>query len=154
MVGMSSSNTSTLVSGGCRCGAVRFTATAAPRMVRMCWCRDCQYFASGNGTLNLAFDTAALQLSGTLTDYASQADSGNRMHRGFCPVCGVQVTSQAEARPHLVIVRAGTLDDPSQASPLGHIWTRSAPAWARWDESLPCFEGQPPPGAAVELPRS
>jgi hypothetical protein len=53
------------------------------------------------------------------------------------------VFSEAEPRPHQIIVRAGTLDDPNQAKPGGIIWTKSAPSWACFDPGLPQIEGQP-----------
>ena len=132
------------IEGGCLCGAVRYTATADPVVVRACWCRVCQFFASGNATINLAFPCDALTITGELRDYASAADSGSHMHRRFCPVCGVHMFSEAEERPHLIIVRAGTLDDPEIAGPSGVIWTASAPSWAHINPDLQHFEGQPP----------
>ena len=138
----------TNIEGGCLCGAVRYTARAEPVVVRACWCRVCQHIASGNATINLAFPTEAMTITGELRDYPSTAESGNRMHRRFCPVCGVHLFSEAEERPHLVIVRAGTLDDPSIAAPRGTIWTKSAPSWAHIDPDLPRFEGQPPASGA------
>lgn len=138
----------TTIQGGCLCGAVRYTATAEPLVVRACWCRVCQYFGTGNATINLAFPTGSVAITGELSDYASTADSGNHMHRRFCPKCGVQVLSHADERPQMVILRAGTLDDPSLAAPRGTIWTKSAPAWALIDPALPRFEGQPPPPQA------
>ena len=70
---------------------------------------------------------------GELRDYATIADSGSHMHRRFCPTCGVHVFSEAEERPHVIFVRAGTLDDPSIVEPTTVIWTRDAPKWAHID---------------------
>jgi hypothetical protein len=137
--------TATAIEGGCLCGAVRYRARAAPLVVRACWCRVCQYFAAGNATINVAFPSDAVTVVGELRDFPSAADSGRHMHRRFCPVCGVHVFSAAEERPHLVIVRAGTLDDPEIAAAQALIWTASAPRWAHLDPDLPHFEGQPPP---------
>jgi hypothetical protein len=136
-----------LVNGGCLCQAVRYEIAAAPISARACWCRVCQYFGAGSGSVNAAFHKSALTVSGELRDYASVADSGTRMHRRFCPQCGTHLFSEAETRPHLVFVRAGTLDDPELARPLVTIWTASAPSWACIDETIPRLEGQPPPVA-------
>ena len=131
--------------GGCLCGKVRYRITAAPVVMRLCWCRVCQYLASGNATVNVVFPSNAITIEGRLTDYQSTADSGNRMHRKFCPDCGTHLFSEAESRPHLIIVRNGTLDDTSLLKPAGTIWTDSAPEWAWIDETLPQHAGQPPP---------
>jgi hypothetical protein len=41
------------ITGGCRCGAVRYTIEAEPLFARHCWCRDCQYIGAGPGTVNV-----------------------------------------------------------------------------------------------------
>jgi hypothetical protein len=135
------------ISGGCLCRAVRYTVAADPIACRVCWCRDCQYFAAGSATVNVVFPSSAVSVSGPLRDYTSIAESGNRMHRQFCEHCGTPVTSACDARPHLTILRAGTLDDPELARPSLTIWTESAPAWACIDEAMPCTPRQPPPAA-------
>ena len=91
------------------------------------------------------FPTAGMAVSGETADYVSKADSGNVMHRRFCPACGTPLFSAAEARPHVVIVRAGALDEPELARPKAAIWTASAPSWGHVDPDLPAFEGPPPP---------
>jgi hypothetical protein len=68
-------------------------------------------------------------------------------HRGFCPTCGTPLFSAAEVRPHLIYVRAGTLDDPEVARPAVTVWTSSAPSWACFDPGIPQVERQPPPVA-------
>jgi len=133
-----------IIIGGCLCGSVRYQATAKPLMTRACWCRTCQYFAAGNAAVNLVFNADAVTISGELSDFESVADSGNKMHRKFCPKCGVHLFSQAEVRPHILIVRAGTLDDQKNIKIDALIWTSSAPAWAYLDPSIPHFEKQPP----------
>ena len=79
--------------------------------------------------------------------YPSVADSGNQMHRRFCPSCGTPLFSEAEARPHLIFVRVGTFDDPNLANPAMTIWTSSAPRWACINAELPQVLKQPPPAA-------
>ena len=133
--------------GGCLCKAVRYRITATPIVTRYCWCRVCQYFAAGNATVNTCFPSDAITIDGSLTDYVSIADSGNKMHRRFCPACGTPMFSAAESRPHLIFVRSGTLDQPALIKPAMTIWTSSAPPWACIDERLPRVERQPLPAA-------
>src|SRR3954466_902686 len=132
------------VTGRCLCGAVRWESDEPPITTRVCWCRDCQYLGAGSGTVGACFRTATFKIAGKTSDFSSVADSGNRMHRRFCPACGTPLFSEAEARPHLIFVRAGTFDDREIARPAGEIWTKSAPSWACINGDLPRFEGQAP----------
>jgi hypothetical protein len=88
-----------------------------------------------------------VSVSGETRDFESVADSGSHMHRRFCPKCGTHLFSEAEARPHLTFVRAGSLDDPDIVRPEATIWTASAPGWACVDADMPQWQGQPPPPA-------
>jgi hypothetical protein len=95
--------------------------------------------------VNVCFPRPTFTIEGRLSDYQSVADSGNVMHRRFCPNCGTPMFSEAEARPHVIFVRGGTLDDPEFARPAGNIWTSQAPSWACIDTALPNSAAQPPP---------
>lgn len=134
-----------MITGGCLCGAVRYRATEGPIAARVCWCRDCQKIGAGSGTVNAIFRSEAVTVEGETRDFEGVADSGNRMHRRFCPACGTPLFSAAEARPHLLIIRAGSLDDPEIVKPSATIWIDSAPSWALIDDAQPTFDGQPPP---------
>jgi hypothetical protein len=133
------------ISGGCLCGSVRYQTTEPPITTRYCWCRVCQYIATGNAAVSVCLPTAGMSIAGETRDFVSVADSGNTMHRRFCPRCGTHLFSEAESRPHLIFVRAGTLDDPEVARPAATIWTDRAPSWACIDDTLPSWHGQPPP---------
>ncbi|MGO9330674.1 MAG: GFA family protein [Steroidobacteraceae bacterium] len=134
-----------LIKGGCLCGAVRYAARAAPIVTRVCWRRLCQYLGAGSGIVNVCFPTAAITIEGQLADFQGVADSGNKMHRRFCPVFGTQLFREAKARPYFIFVRAGTLDDPEVARPAATIWTDRAPIWACIDDRIPSIACQPPP---------
>src|SRR6185312_6796978 len=129
--------------GGCLCGAVRYEIDADPIACRVCWCRTCQAFGAGGGTVNVCFPSNAIRIQGQSRDYVSTAASGNVMHRRFCPQCGVHLFSEAAARPDLIFVRAGSLENPEIAKPTSTIWVSQAPSWACIDPRLPRMEGQP-----------
>jgi hypothetical protein len=48
------------ITGGCLCGAVRFSSDAGPITTRTCWCRVCQYIGAGGATVNVCFPSQAL----------------------------------------------------------------------------------------------
>ncbi len=131
--------------GGCLCGAIRYSAAVEPIGARMCWCRDCQYIASGSATVNVLFPDDAVEFSGEVSLFVRVADSGNTVHRGFCPTCGAQIysrTVQPKGAP--IRIRAGTLDNPELCAPSAVIWADSAPSWAPMDPSLPRHGKGPP----------
>jgi hypothetical protein len=133
------------VTGGCRCGAVRFAVDHGPVTVRVCWCRDCQYVAAGSPTVSAVFRVSGLARSGAVAEFARTAASGTAIRHGFCPACGTPVYAQSAARPELVAVRVGTLDEPGAVRPEVAIWTGSAPCWADDLAALPRVAAQPGP---------
>jgi len=131
--------------GGCLCGAVRFTVTAAPLAIRTCWCRLCQALGAGSATVNAGFPSAAVTVTGQVTTYTSTAESGTVLHRSFCPICGTALFSQAETRRHQLFIRVGAMDERDDLAPQVTIWTAEAPPWACIDPVLPQVARQPPP---------
>ena len=133
------------ITGGCLCGAVRYEISADPITMRVCWCKDCQRLAAGNGSANLLFKRDVVTITGALATFSKPADSGNVIDRKFCATCGTQMFGETAARPDFIVVRAGSLDDPSIFKPVANIWTSSAPNWACMSDTVPKFERQPPP---------
>ncbi len=130
--------------GGCFCGQVRFEIGAEPAGARTCWCRDCQYIASGSATNNVLFREESVTFTGEISEIEKIADSGNVIRRGFCPKCGTHLYSRTvEPKGAPIRIRAGTLDDPELMAPKDVIWTSSAPSWAVFDEALPHHQKGP-----------
>jgi hypothetical protein len=125
------------ITGGCLCGAVRYTIEAEPMATRTCWCRTCQAIGAGSATVNVFFPSEAIAVEGELKDYPCRALSGNIVHQEFCPNCGTPVFTQSEARRQVKGVRAGTIDDPELGKPEKTLWTSVAPSWAQFDPAVP-----------------
>ncbi len=131
--------------GSCNCGKVTAALSGEPIAVRRCWCRQCQKLASGSATTNAMFATDDLDLRGEVETWDYVAASGNTLTQTFCPACGTPVMAQSSARPQFRTMRVGFLDEPHGLAPQVAIWMSEKPAWAVEDESLDCFEVQPPP---------
>lgn len=131
--------------GRCACGAVTLKIAGSPIGTRQCWCRQCQQIAAGGATHNAIFRAEDVALSGPLAHAGWPAASGNTLTFHFCPSCGTQVYAQSSARPHLMTVRLGMIDEPHGLRPDVVIWTDDAPAWAQIDPALEQWPRQPPP---------
>lgn len=131
------------VEGGCLCGTVRYRVLAAPLAVYNCHCRDCQRASGATHTMSMPISRDRVELmAGELVTYEKPADSGRVVRMRGCPRCGVRVWNEPPAGD-IVILKPGTLDDPSWAVPVGNIWTESALPFALIDPALVNFPGQP-----------
>lgn len=124
--------------GGCRCGAIRYTCEAEPAMVVHCYCRDCQYASGGACTTAVVTLADSLAIEGTPKAYTTIADSGTQVSRLFCETCGTPVFAKNASMPFMAI-KAATLDEPRVLQPGANIWTQSAPPWARVAHDLPSY---------------
>jgi hypothetical protein len=105
-----------------------------------CHCRDCQRAGGSAFAAILIVPADGLRLSGELRYHAVTSERNTRIERGFCPTCGSPIAGRLGARSDVVILQAGSLDDPSMFSPQMNIWTQSAPPWHHLDPKLPSFE--------------
>lgn len=133
--------------GGCLCGAVRYEAEGEPVFTGLCHCRDCQK-ASGSGHMPaMAMPRPAVKITGETKGFGVVGDSKKTLTRNFCPTCGSIVFAESEGMPDVILLPAGTLDDPSAYKPQVAIFTRSRPHWDQ-ASGIPEFEAAPPPPPA------
>ncbi len=131
------------IEGGCLCGQVRYKGDAEPVFQAVCHCKNCQRQAGSAYSVIVGVPRGVLTVTGTLKTYHDQGDSGGAVDRHFCPDCGSPLFSDAPARPDLVFIKAGTLDDPGWVTPQIHIWTESAMAWTTIPAGIPAFPKNP-----------
>jgi len=130
--------------GGCACGAIRYSITSEPIFSNHCQCRDCQR-ESGSGHGSYAtFARAGVTLSGEAKHWDMVGDSGNVKTRGFCANCGVPVYLTFAAMPGIFTIRAASLDEPARYQPQVVTYASRAYAWDPLDAGLTKFETMPP----------
>jgi hypothetical protein len=132
--------------GGCMCGAVRYECAADPIFMGNCHCRDCQQSTGGAYTPAIGVPRVAVKITGDVRYFESKADSGSMAKRGFCPNCGSRLFSMPPFAPDLMVITAGSLDDPSIFKPGMDIYTGSAQPWDHMNSALPKFPKMPPMG--------
>jgi hypothetical protein len=133
------------VAGGCQCRAVRYQITAPPLGVYNCHCKDCQRSSGGTHTMSMPTRRAhVVLLQGELVAFDKAADSGRVVRMMGCARCGTKVWNEPLLFTTMLVVKPGTLDDMSWATPVGNIWTASKAPWVEIDDTLVNFPGQPP----------
>jgi hypothetical protein len=126
--------------GGCSCGTVRYRLTSEPLFTHCCHCLNCQRQTGSAFVINLLIEADRVELlAGEPEPVDAPRDHGSPQRIFRCPSCHVALYSQY-GRPDVQFVRAGTLDDPSLATPDVHIYTRSKLSWIALPESVPAFE--------------
>ena len=130
--------------GGCLCGAIRYTAHAAPVRMVQCHCAQCRKL-SGTGHASQAFfESGDVEISGQPSSYVFTADSGNVKTYHFCPTCGSRLHGKNSGRPGIIIVPVGCFEDNSWFAPHGVAYTSCREAWDMTTKDVPNFETMPP----------
>ncbi len=130
--------------GGCQCGALRYEIAQAPLMVYCCHCTNCQKISTSAFCISAAvYEAGVSYVAGAPCRTTWTSDAGNARYGDFCGDCGVRILHGQTPPIGVLSLRAGTLDDPSRARPAGHIWTKSALPWVRFDPDDILCEGQP-----------
>lgn len=115
--------------GGCLCGAVRYSVTGDIITQVVCHCRNCQKQAGSAFSVLFLAAEGDVTVTGELRTYEDTGDSGDKVMRQFCPICGSPIFSLLPGMPGVKIVKAGTLDDPAWLEPKMHVWCDSAQPW-------------------------
>jgi hypothetical protein len=128
--------------GGCACGAIRYTLTAAPMIVHACHCRDCQKLTGSAFVLNMWIERKFVEARGAEPVMFRLTAGTGKPHDVFaCAGCGTHLWSKYHAAPgDTLTVRVGTLDDPAAVEPDVHIFTRSKMPWLDLPKEARAFD--------------
>ena len=134
-----------LIEGGCRCGAVRYTLAldALPRTYA-CHCRDCQTWSGSAFSQQTFLPEAAPNVTGLLAVFEMRYPSDRVSTQRMCGVCHTRIYNTNSARPGVVVVRAGTLDRSDELEVVAHIWVKRKQPWLTLPDGVPAWpEGAP-----------
>ncbi|MEX3016092.1 GFA family protein [Gymnodinialimonas hymeniacidonis] len=117
------------ITGGCKCGKVRYAGTPLDAAPFRCHCRDCQQLTGSGHTEMMPLAREGFAISETCRIYEMQGGSGQSTYSGFCPDCGAQLIRRSARMGDRVYVHAGSLDDPAQYAPERSIYSDAAQPW-------------------------
>ncbi|MDH3747705.1 MAG: GFA family protein [Gammaproteobacteria bacterium] len=129
-------NKSTLTTGGCLCGEVRFEVRGPLRDVVNCHCSMCQRLHGNFGP-----HTKARKANITITkdDGLGWYKTSEIARRGFCRECGSSLFWEPFDLDATGII-AGALDGPTGLETIGHIFVAEKPDFYDIVDKLPQFD--------------
>ena len=113
------------ITGGCQCGAVRYSTPSLHDNAHLCHCRMCQkavgsFFAPLVGTSR----TALTWTRGKPAVFRSS----EHVERGFCAACGTPLFYNDLTRERINLT-IGSLDHPDRVKPKGHDGIEGRMPW-------------------------
>jgi hypothetical protein len=118
-------------SGGCLCGAVRYSIALPPKWVAHCHCSMCRRahgaaFVTWVGNLreNVRIEKGA--------DLLATYRSSSAAERTFCSRCGSMLFFASSHWPDELHVTLAHLDDAAGLEPQAHAYWKDRVAWSDW----------------------
>lgn len=129
----------TVHSGGCLCGAVRYSASNLSD-IWYCHCTQCQKLTG------LYISAAGAKREDILIEgEVNWLPISERSNSGHCPTCGSYLFWDMPDRDTLSIL-TGSLDDASGLEVRGHIFVKEKPDHIVLGDGLPQYDEYPPQG--------
>lgn len=132
--------------GRCYCGEVRYEAEGDPLLKAQCHCRECQYISGGAPNLFMLMPAAGFRYTQGTPKTFKRSDLAQAVTREFCATCGTHIATRRPDVPVAVILKIGTLDDPTVFSPRMAIFTVDKQPYHHIADGLPAHERLPPRG--------
>ena len=132
------------ITGGCYCGALRYEADGAPVFRGQCHCRECQYVSGGGANFFMGLPAASFRYVKGEPKGFTRADLDTPATREFCAECGTHILTRAPGAVGMVILKVGTLDDPSvYGGPQVALWMDDKQPYHLVAEGVTTFPGFP-----------
>ena len=123
------------ITGKCHSGDLTYTINGALGFQFICQCHSCQRLSGSGHLAGSTVQKSEFSFSGKVLHYSYIGGSGEAIDSSVCKRCFSGVFATLDAHPELVVIKAGTLDDPSVFMPT-HIMHDDEKA--PWDKpSLP-----------------
>lgn len=130
--------------GGCYCGNLRYAAEGDPLFKGQCHCRECQYISGGSVNVVMGMPAAGFSYTKGEPSAFTRSDLENPVTREFCANCGTHILAKSPALPGALMLKAGTLDDPSVfGMPQMAIFGVDKQPFHQFPEGVPVFERGP-----------
>lgn len=124
------------LTGGCMCGAARFSLPGPAGEIGACHCGQCKRLS---GHYTASFDADEAQVEWASRQAVAEYLTPNGGQRGFCAACGSSLWFRAADGSFSV--EAGTIDGPTGGRLVSHIFVAEKGDWYDIDDGLPQYPG-------------
>jgi hypothetical protein len=124
------------ITGGCLCGAVRYSSDGPVRAATLCHCRSCRVAAGAPSVAWVVLPAEGFVFEGEPARFASSVG----VERTFCGTCGTSLTYRAHDRPEAIDVTTVSLDDPEAFPPTKEIFVGEHLSWEPLSPTIPQYE--------------
>lgn len=132
------------LSGGCGCGAVRFVLDTPPTVAAYCHCTRCQRRTGTGAACTALVDGTALHVDGE-EHVRTWEPGGGGFGKAFCAECGSALFVRDPETGAIRGIRMGAFDTDPGVRPALRQWTSVAVAWeAIPEDGLPRHPEQRP----------
>jgi hypothetical protein len=131
------------LTGRCYCGEIHYESDHEPQAAIQCHCRECQYITGGHPNAIVILPLDGFRFTKGEPKSFTRSDLPNPVTRFFCPNCGTAIGTRSPARPDSMIIKVGTLDDPSIFKAQAAIFTIDKQPFHVLPEGVPAFERRP-----------
>lgn len=127
------SESKSVLTGGCQCGAIRFAASAAPSKISICHCRMCQ---KATGAPFASFAEVDKKDFAWTRGTPATFRSSSIAERDFCAACGTPLSFRRIDGERIEIL-TGTFDRPDHLMPTRQYGSESRLGWVVGIANLP-----------------
>jgi hypothetical protein len=132
------------MTGGCSCGAIRYSIASFPLLLYTCNCTDCQKASGSSFALNMPVLKEDFHIpQGEPKAWSHISPLGVPVISWFCGECGARLYGDRVGREEIINIRAGTLDDTAWLVPVAHMFMKSAQPWILPAANAECHEVGP-----------
>ena len=133
-----------MLTGRCYCGELKYKVEGDPVTKGNCHCRECQYISGGQPNAFMVMPDAGFEYTQGTPKTFTRSDLEKPRTREFCGNCGTHILTRSEFRPGAVVLKVGTLDDPSVFNkPDMAIFTVDKQSFHHLHDDVPAFERMP-----------
>ena len=100
-----------VVTGGCYCGTLRYTATGDFLAKGMCFCRECRHISGGGANVILGMAAAGFAYTSGEPSQFKRDEFEGSVTRDFCKKCGTHILTRSPRMEGAVLIKVGSLDD-------------------------------------------